>query len=66
MKGISTDKILDVKKLLAVNVETCHLTQFSLSHEVSCVTINPHTNPHVCVCVCVLSCIIGKFILISY
>ncbi|XP_057772797.1 protein REDUCED CHLOROPLAST COVERAGE 3 [Salvia miltiorrhiza] len=34
LKGISTDKILDVKKLLAVNVETCHLTQYSLSHEV--------------------------------
>nr|AWY63024.1 tetratricopeptide repeat-like superfamily protein [Erythranthe lewisii] len=34
LKGISTDKILDVKKLLAVNVETCHLTNFSLSHEV--------------------------------
>lgn len=35
MKGISTDKILDVRRLLAVNVETCHLTNFSLSHEVS-------------------------------
>ncbi|PIM98215.1 hypothetical protein CDL12_29306 [Handroanthus impetiginosus] len=34
LKGISTDKILDVKKLLAVNVETCHLTDYSLSHEV--------------------------------
>ncbi|KAL1565021.1 protein REDUCED CHLOROPLAST COVERAGE 3-like [Salvia divinorum] len=34
LKGISTDRILDVKKLLAVNVETCHLTQYSLSHEV--------------------------------
>ncbi|XP_075492104.1 protein REDUCED CHLOROPLAST COVERAGE 3-like [Primulina tabacum] len=34
LKGISTDKILDVKKLLAVNVETCHLTNYSLSHEV--------------------------------
>ncbi|KAG6429948.1 hypothetical protein SASPL_108005 [Salvia splendens] len=34
LKGISTDKILDVKKLLAVNVETCHLTEYSLSHEV--------------------------------
>ncbi|KAL5697864.1 hypothetical protein ACHQM5_028972 [Ranunculus cassubicifolius] len=34
LKGISTDKILDVRKLLAVNVETCHLTNFSLSHEV--------------------------------
>ncbi|KAK3020493.1 hypothetical protein RJ639_045743 [Escallonia herrerae] len=34
LKGISTDKILDVKKLLAVNAETCHLTNYSLSHEV--------------------------------
>ncbi|KAJ1410318.1 Tetratricopeptide-like helical domain superfamily [Sesbania bispinosa] len=34
LKGISTDKILDVRKLLAVHVETCHLTNFSLSHEV--------------------------------
>ncbi|KAK9229466.1 hypothetical protein WN944_022428 [Citrus x changshan-huyou] len=34
LKGISTDKILDVKKLLASNVETCHLTNYSLSHEV--------------------------------
>ncbi|XP_026454190.1 protein TSS-like isoform X1 [Papaver somniferum] len=34
LKGISTDKILDVRKYLAVNVETCHLTNYSLSHEV--------------------------------
>lgn len=34
LKGISTDKILDVRKLLAANVETCHLTNYSLSHEV--------------------------------
>ncbi|KAK4837938.1 hypothetical protein QYF36_009678 [Acer negundo] len=34
LKGISTDKILDVRKLLAVNAETCHLTNYSLSHEV--------------------------------
>ncbi|KAF2323212.1 hypothetical protein GH714_034197 [Hevea brasiliensis] len=33
LRGISTDRILDVKKLLAVNVETCHLTNYSLSHE---------------------------------
>ncbi|KAI3909557.1 hypothetical protein MKW98_013974, partial [Papaver atlanticum] len=33
LKGISTDKILDVNKLLTVNVETCHLTNYSLSHE---------------------------------
>ncbi|KAG5243708.1 protein TSS [Salix suchowensis] len=34
LKGISTDRILDVRRLLAVHVETCHLTNFSLSHEV--------------------------------
>ncbi|XP_073299346.1 protein REDUCED CHLOROPLAST COVERAGE 3-like [Primulina huaijiensis] len=34
LKGISTDKIIDVKKLLAANVETCHFTNYSLSHEV--------------------------------
>ncbi|KAK9100607.1 hypothetical protein Scep_024037 [Stephania cephalantha] len=34
LKGISTDKILDVRKLLDANVETCHLTNYSLSHEV--------------------------------
>ncbi|KAI3463425.1 hypothetical protein Pfo_020088 [Paulownia fortunei] len=34
LKGISTDKILDVKKLLAANVETCHITNYSLSHEI--------------------------------
>ncbi|KAJ6696366.1 TETRATRICOPEPTIDE REPEAT (TPR)-LIKE SUPERFAMILY PROTEIN [Salix koriyanagi] len=34
LKGISTDMILDVKKLLAANVDTCHLTNYSLSHEV--------------------------------
>ncbi|KAK6151543.1 hypothetical protein DH2020_014178 [Rehmannia glutinosa] len=33
-EGISTDRILDVRKLLAVHVETCHLTNYSLSHEV--------------------------------
>ncbi|KAL2338169.1 hypothetical protein Fmac_012615 [Flemingia macrophylla] len=33
VKGISTDKILDVRKLLAVKVETCHFTNYSLSHE---------------------------------
>ncbi|GAB4838152.1 hypothetical protein Ancab_027681 [Ancistrocladus abbreviatus] len=33
LKGISTDRILDVRKLLAANVETCHLTSYSLSHE---------------------------------
>ncbi|KQK01113.1 protein TSS isoform X1 [Brachypodium distachyon] len=34
LKGISTDRILDVRKLLAVHVDTCHLTSFSLFHEV--------------------------------
>ncbi|GMH13786.1 hypothetical protein Nepgr_015627 [Nepenthes gracilis] len=34
LKGISTDRIFDVRKLLAVHVETCHLTNYSLSHEV--------------------------------
>lgn len=34
LKGITTDKILDVRRLLAQNVETCHLTNYSLSHEV--------------------------------
>ncbi|CAA0814691.1 Tetratricopeptide repeat (TPR)-like superfamily protein [Striga hermonthica] len=34
LKGISTDKILDVRKLLAVHFDTCHLTNYSLSHEV--------------------------------
>jgi protein TIF31 len=40
LKGISTDKIIDVKKLLAVNVETCHLTNYSLSHEVKGQNLN--------------------------
>ncbi|XWS16492.1 hypothetical protein CRYUN_Cryun34aG0093000 [Craigia yunnanensis] len=34
LKGISTDKILDVRRLLASHVETCHLTNYSLAHEV--------------------------------
>ncbi|OVA05868.1 Tetratricopeptide repeat-containing domain [Macleaya cordata] len=34
LKGISTDKIIDVRKLLDANVQTCHLTNYSLSHEV--------------------------------
>ncbi|XP_062078483.1 protein REDUCED CHLOROPLAST COVERAGE 2 isoform X2 [Humulus lupulus] len=34
LKGISTDRILDVRKLLGVHVETCHWTNYSLSHEV--------------------------------
>ncbi|KAI4355771.1 hypothetical protein L6164_004511 [Bauhinia variegata] len=34
LKGISTDKIVDVRRLLAVNVQTCHFTNYSLLHEV--------------------------------
>ncbi|XP_039060947.1 protein TSS-like [Hibiscus syriacus] len=34
LKGISTDKIVDVRRLLASHVETCHLTNYSLTHEV--------------------------------
>ncbi|KAF5466795.1 hypothetical protein F2P56_016690 [Juglans regia] len=34
LKGISTYKILDVRRLLAANAETCDLTNYSLSHEV--------------------------------
>ncbi|XP_068641216.1 protein REDUCED CHLOROPLAST COVERAGE 3-like [Aristolochia californica] len=33
VKGISTDKIIDVRRLLAVHVETCHFTNYSLAHE---------------------------------
>ncbi|KAK4786518.1 hypothetical protein SAY86_010351 [Trapa natans] len=34
LKGISTDRIIDVRRLLCVNTETCAITNFSLSHEV--------------------------------
>ncbi|KAK4266996.1 hypothetical protein QN277_023845 [Acacia crassicarpa] len=34
LKGISTDRIIDVIRLLSVNTETCYITNFSLSHEV--------------------------------
>lgn len=34
LKGISTDRIIDVRKLLSVNTMTCNVTNFSLSHEV--------------------------------
>ncbi|XP_044480547.1 LOW QUALITY PROTEIN: protein TSS-like [Mangifera indica] len=33
LKGISTDRIIDVRRLLAVKAETCSITTFSLSHE---------------------------------
>ncbi|XP_064984997.1 protein REDUCED CHLOROPLAST COVERAGE 1-like [Musa acuminata AAA Group] len=34
LKGISTDKIIDVRRLLCVNTLACHITNYSLSHEV--------------------------------
>ncbi|KAK9145472.1 hypothetical protein Sjap_005375 [Stephania japonica] len=34
LKGISTDRIIDVRRLLSVNTVTCNITSFSLSHEV--------------------------------
>jgi len=34
-QGISTDKIIDVRRLLSVNTDTCYITNFSLSHEVN-------------------------------
>ncbi|ERN14126.1 hypothetical protein AMTR_s00021p00245460 [Amborella trichopoda] len=34
LKGISTDRIIDVRRLLSVNTETCSITNYSLSHEV--------------------------------
>ncbi|KAL8494916.1 hypothetical protein ACS0TY_019182 [Phlomoides rotata] len=34
LKGISTDRIMDVRRLLSVNTVTCNITHFSLSHEV--------------------------------
>ncbi|XP_016503673.2 protein REDUCED CHLOROPLAST COVERAGE 1 [Nicotiana tabacum] len=34
LKGISTDRIIDVRRLLSVNTTTCNITNFSLSHEV--------------------------------
>lgn len=33
LKGISTDRIIDVRRLLSVNTTTCNITNFSLSHE---------------------------------
>ncbi|MCD7449990.1 hypothetical protein HAX54_002707 [Datura stramonium] len=40
LKGISTDKILDGRKLLCANVETCHFTNYSLTHEVKGSNLN--------------------------
>ncbi|GFY81519.1 tetratricopeptide repeat (TPR)-like superfamily protein [Actinidia rufa] len=34
LKGISTDRIIDVRRLLSVSTITCSITNFSLSHEV--------------------------------
>ncbi|CAK9212247.1 unnamed protein product [Sphagnum troendelagicum] len=34
LKGITTDRLLDIRRLLAVNVQTCHLTNYSFHHEV--------------------------------
>ncbi|KAG0491882.1 hypothetical protein HPP92_005280 [Vanilla planifolia] len=34
LKGISTDRIIDVRRLLCVNTVTCGVTSYSLSHEV--------------------------------
>ncbi|KAB1208153.1 Clustered mitochondria protein [Morella rubra] len=34
LRGISTDRIIDVRRLLSVKTETCNITNFSLSHEV--------------------------------
>ncbi|CAH8250854.1 unnamed protein product [Arabidopsis lyrata] len=34
LKGISTDRIIDVRRLLSVNFDTCHVTNYSLSHEI--------------------------------
>ncbi|KAL5196893.1 hypothetical protein ABZP36_000405 [Zizania latifolia] len=33
LKGISTDRIIDVRRLLCVNTATCAITNYSLSHE---------------------------------
>ncbi|XP_072965118.1 protein REDUCED CHLOROPLAST COVERAGE 1 [Typha angustifolia] len=34
LKGISTDRIIDIRRLLCVNTITCAITNYSLSHEV--------------------------------
>ncbi|KAK1302748.1 hypothetical protein QJS10_CPB12g00851 [Acorus calamus] len=34
LKGISTDRIIDVRRLLRANTNTCNITNYSLSHEV--------------------------------
>lgn len=37
-QGISTDRIIDIRRLLSVNTQTCNITNFSLSHEVTLFT----------------------------
>ncbi|EPS73663.1 hypothetical protein M569_01096, partial [Genlisea aurea] len=34
LKGISTDRIIDIRRLVAVNAVTCNITNFSFSHQV--------------------------------
>eukprot|EP00898_Chlorokybus_atmophyticus_P003122 jgi/Chlat1/3810/Chrsp259S03937 len=34
LKGISTDTVADVRRMLSVHVDTCHQTNYSLRHEV--------------------------------
>jgi len=42
LKGISTDRIIDVRRLLCVNTATCAITNYSLTHEVSAAgKVNP-------------------------
>lgn len=43
LKGVSTDKIIDVKRLLASHVDTCHLTNYSLSHQVKIPSVSMET-----------------------
>ncbi|VAH64208.1 unnamed protein product [Triticum turgidum subsp. durum] len=52
LKGISTDRIIDMRRLLCVNTATCAITNYSLSHEtrdghlkdgVDVVTLKPYT-----------------------
>lgn len=38
LQGISTDRILDVRRLLSSNTGTCHLTNYSLMHVVLILT----------------------------
>jgi len=35
VQGISTDRIIDVRRLLCVNTATCAITNYSLTHEVN-------------------------------